>query len=206
MNMHVASSEAYVDVARRPMMSPCCLGPSFPASHRRSRRRTIYPPPPDQHLRSIRTTSPRPPSSLWITTNVLTTRRETDLIISKERWEDQSTNLKDRRQAHGAINSESRHEGRHRYGSKVETDLFAERRSHHPNNAPQQIKPNYKRKERVRSPLQTSEVFSWLVSFELTFKSLRQRILRWRNYFKYDATVFIKRMDTTSSNKYISIL
>jgi hypothetical protein len=46
-----------------------------------------------------------------------------------------------------------RREGRHRCGSGVEADLFAQPLSHHPNEAPQQISPNYRMEERVPLPL-----------------------------------------------------
>jgi hypothetical protein len=58
-----------------PGTSPCYLEPRYAASHRRSRRRIAYPPPPDQHLCSRRTTSPRPPKSLRIATNARNTPR-----------------------------------------------------------------------------------------------------------------------------------
>jgi hypothetical protein len=58
--LHVARHMSLWHVDRG--MSPCCLGPRSVASHRRSQRRTINSPPPGQHPRSRRITSPRPPA------------------------------------------------------------------------------------------------------------------------------------------------
>jgi hypothetical protein len=84
LNMHTASNEAHVVVARLPRMSPCYLGPRSTISERQSRGITIEPPPPDQHPCSKISTHPRHLHRHRGKRRTSATRRETDIAGSEE--------------------------------------------------------------------------------------------------------------------------
>jgi hypothetical protein len=130
MNRPATSSEAHVDVARQPGTSPCYLRPGFAASHRRSHRRMTYPPPLNQHLRSRRIISPRPPTPPWITTNVGDTPRNISRQIRR----------KTRRPSRQSEGSTSTWYHQLQYAANMGVGLrqiySPGHRSHHPNDAP----------------------------------------------------------------------
>jgi hypothetical protein len=104
MNRSVASSKAYVVVVSR-------LGDVLVLSWTKIRRilsmmsgEMTDAPPLDKHSHSWSSTSPWPSAPQWIMTNANDTPR-TDFARSKERWEYQVVDQRDR-QEHVAINSE----------------------------------------------------------------------------------------------------